>query len=302
VPSAAAIPIPSPPSSDPATIALGKKLFNEPLFAKNLSFSCASCHQLNNAGMDGLPKYIGMNKTVGDLNTPTVFNSSLNFRQFWDGRVKTLAEVVNDHVSDKTIFANDWDTIIQQITDNSLYSADFKKIYSDGVNQANINDALTTYIENLLTPNSNFDRFLKGDHSALSSDAQEGYELFIRSGCITCHQGPNLGGNLFQRLGIYKNYFQDKDTIKKADYGLFNVTGKEEDKFVFKVPSLRNITLTGPYLHDGSIKTLPEIIQIMAIYQVGHPLRSDEINSIVLFLESLTAEPSRNLLEIKENK
>ncbi len=288
------------PGIDPEKIELGKKLFQEPLFSKSLSASCASCHQLNNAGVDNLPQYIGMEKKPGQVNTPSVFNASLNFLQFWDGRAQSIEDVINDHVKDETILANTWPTIVQEISQNSIYAADFKKIYPSGVTQDNIINALNVYIDNLVTPNSNFDRFLKGDKSALSNEAQKGYRLFRKYGCITCHQGANLGGNLHQKLGIYKDYFADKAPLKKADYGYYNVTGKEDDKFVFKVPSLRNISRTGPYLHDGSVKTLPEMIHIMGIYQVGQPLRNDEVHAIAQFLQTFSATPAAKLITNKK--
>ncbi|HRE30683.1 MAG TPA: cytochrome c peroxidase [Candidatus Berkiella sp.] len=286
--------------ADPAKIELGKKLYQEPMFAKDLSASCASCHQLKNAGVDNLPQYIGMNKQVGTVNTPTILNVSLNFRQFWDGRAKSIAEAISDHVQDKSIFDSNWPTIVQHLSENSIYSEDFKKIYPQGITKATIEDALTVYIENLLTINSNFDKFMAGDRNALTNDAQKGFRLFKKYGCIFCHQGPNLGGNLYQRLGIYKDYYADKGPPKKSDLGLYNVTGKPEDKYVFKVPTLRNISRTGPYLHDGSIKTLPEMIQLMAIYQVGQPLRNDEVNSIATFLQSLNGQPDNDLITNQE--
>lgn len=301
-PNSAAIPVPMAPGIEPAKIELGKKLFQEHVFSKNLSTSCASCHQLGNSGVDNLPRYIGMEKKPGQVNTPSVFNANLNFLQFWDGRAKTIEDVINDHVIDETVFANTWPTIVQEISQNNLYAEDFKQSYPNGVTQENIINALKIYIDNLVTPNSSFDRYLKGDKTALSNEAQKGYRLFRKYGCITCHQGPNLGGNLHQKLGIYKDYFADKGTLKKEDYGYYNVTGKEDDKFVFKVPSLRNISRTGPYLHDGSVKTLPEMIQIMAIYQVGQPLRNDEVNAIAQFLQTFSADPAAKLITNKQTE
>lgn len=299
--SISSMPVPVPQLTEHDKIELGKTLFHEPLFAKNLSASCASCHQLKNSGVDNLTRYLTINKTSGSLNTPSVFNASLNFRQFWNGRAKTIADAIDDHVADETVFANNWPEIVQKISDNSLYTTSFKKVYPNGVTKDNINNALTVYIESLLTPNSAFDRFLKGDKTALSNDELKGYRLFRKYGCVSCHQGPNMGGNLYQRLGVYKNYFADKGITGKADFGLFNVTGKEEDKHVFKVPSLRNISLTGPYLHNGSVKTLPEMIQIMGIYQVGQPIRTEDANMIALFLQSLNAKPEKALITINEN-
>ena len=299
-PSTALQPIPEPQMQGPVKIDLGKRLFEEPMLSKNLSTSCSSCHQLKNAGVDNLPRYLTMDKKPGAVNTPSIFNSSLNFRQFWDGRAKTIADVVNDHVSDKTIFDNNWPSIVEKIGKNTLYDNDFKIAYPEGVTQETINDALKSYIDNLLTSKSKFDLYLKGDKTALTNDQLKGYRLFRKYGCATCHQGPNIGGNLYQRMGVYKNYFADKGTIEKADLGLFNVTGKEEDKFYFKVPSLRNISLTGPYLHDGSVKTLPEMIQIMGVYQVGQPIRTEEADSIAQFLQSLNAKPLERLVNTSE--
>lgn len=300
--SVSSIPVPAPQLTEREKIELGKTLFQDPLFAKNLSTSCASCHQLKNSGVDNLTRYLTINKTQGSVNTPSVFNASLNFRQFWNGRAKTIADAIDDHVKDETIFANNWPDIVHKIGANSLYASSFKKIYANGVTKDNINNALTVYIENLVTPNSAFDRYLKGDKTALSNEELKGYRLFRKYGCVSCHQGPNMGGNLFQRLGIYKNYFADKGTNGKADLGLYNVTGKEEDKYVFKVPSLRNIALTGPYLHDGSVKTLPEMIQIMGIYQAGQPIRNEDANAIAQFLQSLNATPEKELLTIENTE
>lgn len=282
----AALPLPTPPTIDTPKIKLGKALFNDPLFSKNNTLSCNSCHSLQNAGIDGLPRYRGIYKTEGTLNTPTVLNSKLNFRQFWDGRAKNLYEVIDDHINNKTIFANDWTTIIESIKARETYNEPFQKLYSGEMSPEKVKDALAAFLDNLLTPNSPFDRYLKGDKTALSADAVKGYELFQQYGCITCHEGPNLGGNLFEKLGIYQDYFAAR-AVLPSDLGLYNVTKKEEDKFVFKVPSLRNIALTGPYLHDGSIQRLEDVIEIMGVYQVGQPIPKFQIPYLIKFLESL---------------
>lgn len=282
------LPIPDPPKAKTEKVNLGKHLYEDTLFSKDQSLSCYSCHSLKKGGTDNLSKYIGMNKKEGLLNTPTVLNASLNFRQFWDGRAKTLNDVIEDHIADPTVFANQWPTIIQRIKENTYLTSLFKNIYNSPPTPENSKDALTTYLKNLVTPNSPFDRFLKGDKSAISEDAKKGYLLFKNHGCITCHQGPNVGGNLYQHFGIYKDYFTTRGNITKPDLGLYNVTGKEEDKFVFKVPSLRNIVYTGYYLHDGSIVSLTDTINLMAIYQIGEPIPNQEIALITKFLESLS--------------
>lgn len=284
---AAIVPVPPPELKDTPKYLLGKKLFEDPLFSSNHSLSCNSCHSLQKAGTDGLPRYIGMNKVEGALNTPTVFNARLNFKQFWDGRAKNLSAVIDDHITDKTVFSNSWEAIIEEINKNDDYVSTFKTEYLvPHISDQTVKDALTVYLNNLMTPHSAFDRYLDGDETALSEDAKKGYALFIQYGCETCHQGPSMGGNLFQKLGIYKDYYAGRTTVP-ADLGMYNITKNESDKYIFKVPSLRNITLTAPYLHDGSIKTLEEIIEIMGIYQVGQPIPKFEIDYIIKFLESL---------------
>lgn len=281
-------PITEAPITNENKVTLGKDLFNDPLFSRDKTLSCASCHSLNKGGTDNLARYIGLDKREGQFNTPTIFNSSLNFKQFWDARASTLGEAIDDHVASSTIFGNTWADIVHRVKENSAYTTAFAHIYKKEINQHTIKDALTAYINTLSTPHSPFDRFLQGDTKALSNDAQKGYQLFKKYGCITCHQGPNMGGNLIMRLGIYKEYYPTQKTPTTADLGLFNITGKEEDKYAFKVPTLRNIALTAPYLHDGSIKTLDEVIKIMGVYQVGQPIPNSDIPYIVKFLESLT--------------
>lgn len=269
---------------------LGKQLYTDTLFSKDLSHACYSCHSLKKAGTDRLPRYIGLNKKEGTINTPTVLNASFNFRQFWDGRAKTLKEVIEDHLKDNTVFANNWSTVIQRIKENAFLADSFKKIYKEGITANTIKDALTVYLESLVTTDSAFDKYLKGDQSALSDDQKKGYRLFKYYGCITCHQGMNAGGNLLQKMGIYQDYFAKKPTIAKSDLGYFNYTGKEEDKYVFKIPTLRNVALTAPYLHDGSVNTLADVVQMMAIYEVGQPIPAHEVPYIVKFLESLSGK------------
>ncbi len=282
-------PIPTPVKYEPNKIAAGKALFNAPLFSSNNTISCNSCHILNRGGTDNLPTYVGINKQPGTLNTPTVLNASLNFRQFWNGRAKSLADVVEDHLLDPTVFDNNWNVVIQRIKEKPKLVALFKDAYQGEINENTIKDALSVYQHTLLTPNSALDRF-RVDKAAMSPDALKGYQLFKNYGCRTCHQGPGVGGNLYQKLGIYKDYFATKSKITKADLGLYNITGKEEDKYVFKVPSLRNVTLTAPYLHDGSAATLEEVIQIMGIYQVGQPIQPFDVPYIIKFLQSLSGK------------
>lgn len=287
-------PITAKENLNPKKIQLGELLFNEVKFSQSFTHSCATCHNLKKGGTDKQTHFVGSNAVEGTLNTPTVFNSRYNFRQFWDGRAKTLKDVINDHLLDKHIYNNNWESLIERLQSSTKYNELFKSIYHENIQQSHIEEVLEQYLHTLITPNSPFDRYVRGDTKAISEDAQKGYELFNNYGCISCHQGPNVGGNLYQKMGIYKNYFDKKDKINESDLGRFNVTNRDEDTFVFKVPSLRNVALTGPYLHDGSAETLEEVVQIMAEYQVGQKLPAYEISHIVKFLETLTGDQPVN--------
>ncbi len=283
-------PIPQQQASSSTIMSLGKKLFNEARLSKEHSHTCASCHQLPLFGTDQEETYIGFHNVAGAINTPTILNVHYNFKQFWDGRAESINEVIDDHIFDKTIFNNDWDTIIQRLNDNPDYKTLFGEAFQDGITENNIEFSIKTYLTTLTTPNAPFDLFISGDAAAISNDAKKGFELFKQFGCISCHQGKNIGGNLFQKMGVYKNYFEEKQFISQSDLGRYNVTGKEKDKFVFKVPSLRNVTRTAPYLHDGTAKNLKDVIRIMAEYQVGQPIVEQEITYIVEFLKTLNGE------------
>jgi cytochrome c peroxidase len=170
------------------------------------------------------------------------------------------------------------------------YAASFNAIFPDGIQPGNIKSVIAEFERSLITPNCRFDKFLRGDDSALNAKEKEGYRKFKSYGCTSCHQGVNVGGNMFETLGAMADYFAARGNVTKADYGRFNVTGKEEDRFVFKVPSLRNVALTGPYLHDGSAKRLEDAVDVMGKYQLGRSLSSEDIDEIVSFLKTLTGE------------
>lgn len=280
--------IPQTSDANPNLAKLGQKLFSEPLFSRDNDQACISCHQIHFSENEQMTsKYRGFKQIEGMLNTPTILNATYNFRQFWNGRVKTIPEAIDDHVSDKTIFNNDWKTIIERLKSDSAYSKTFDANFADGVTEENIEASLNTYVKTLITPNAPFDKYLEGDEKAISDEAKAGYQMFKDYGCISCHQGLNIGGNLFQKMGIYKDYFADRKFISQADLGLYNVTGEEDDKFVFKVPSLRNVARTAPYFHDGSAEDLKTAVQVMAEYQVGKPISNKDANSIIEFLNTL---------------
>jgi cytochrome c peroxidase len=183
-----------------------------------------------------------------------------------------------------------WEEIIPKLKKNSEYQAIFDRLYKDGITEDNIKNAIVTFEHSLVTPNSRFDKFLMGDKNALNSEEKQGYDLFKEYGCVSCHQGVNIGGNLFQNFGVIGDYFKDRGNLTKADLGLFNVTGKEEDCYFFKVPSLRNISLTPPYFHDGSAKTLEQAVRVMGKYQLGRQLSQNDTDLIIKFLNTLNGE------------
>jgi cytochrome c peroxidase len=271
-------------------VALGKQLFHDTRFSRDNSVSCASCHVLNKGGVDLLQLPVGVNGTKGVVNTPTVFNSGFNFRQFWDGRAQTLELQVPGPIHNPLEMKSNWDEVLAKLKASPDYVTAFAALYSDGITTVNIVDAIATYERSLYTPNSRFDQFLRGDTSSITIEEAQGYRLFRSYGCATCHQGVNVGGNMFQRMGIVADYFEERGNITEADLGLLNITEKLEDQYVFKVPSLRLVTLTPPYMHDGSVPTLEGAIEVMAYYQLGRSIPDSEIGLIAQFLKTLVGQ------------
>ena len=224
------------------------------------------------------------------LNTPTVFNSGLNFRQFWDGRAATLEDQVDGPLLSPQEMNAKWADILAYLRQDRRYLNDFQRIYHTVPDQDSVRNAIATFERSLITPNSRFDQFLRGQSDALTEDEKQGYTLFKAYGCASCHQGVNVGGNLYQRLGIAKDYFIDRGPVQKVDLGRLNLTGRNRDRYVFKVPSLRNVELTAPYFHDGSIPTLESAVDLMATYQLGREIPAKESTQIVQFLKTLTGE------------
>ena len=283
-------PIPVALPYDLDKYALGERLFREPGLSKNGQISCASCHQFEAGGADSSRYSNGVSNTLTQVNTPTIFNIAYNFRINWDGQYDSLAVHTNELVQNPRVMGGVWEDITQKIAKADGYRQAFETIYTDGISSVNIVDAIVTYEAALTTPNAAFDRYLKGDHSAISAAAKAGYDLFKAYGCASCHQGTNVGGNMFQKFGVLGDYFSDRGNITEADLGRFNVTGVESDRYVFRVPSLRNVALTPPYFHDGSAQTLKEAIEIMVKYQLGRPIPAIDIKQIAEFLETLTGE------------
>jgi len=269
---------------------LGKKLFFDPRLSRDGTISCAHCHDLQNGGDDGLQFSIGIEGKRGDINAPTVYNSVFNFRQFWDGHAKDLQEQARGPIENPVEMGYSMEKAVMVLKNDSSYDEEFKALYPEGITEETITDALAEFEKALVTPNSPFDRYLKGDMNAISEKAKEGYRLFESKGCILCHNGVNIGGNFYNKFGIFKD-------ANSSRLGRYNITKREEDKFVFKVPSLRNIALTAPYMHDGRAKTLTDAVEIMTEHQLGRYMKPEEIENIVEFLKTLTGEMPRIIKE-----
>ncbi|MBE9041134.1 cytochrome-c peroxidase [Oscillatoriales cyanobacterium LEGE 11467] len=284
-------PIPLTQDLDEEKVALGERLFHEPKLSINDTISCATCHLLDKGGTDGLGTSLGMQGSNTGLNSPTVFNSGFHWRLNWDGSAATLEEQADGPVAAaKEMGGMSWEDVIDKLKRSTDYVSAFNRAYDDGVTGDNIKDAISIFQRSLYTPNAPFDRYLRGDENAISDDAKAGYNLFKSYGCITCHQGMLVGGNMFQKVGIFGDYFADRGNVIKSDLGRYNVTQDDSDRHVFKVPSLRNITRTAPYFHDGNPKTLDEAIKLMGQYQLGVDLPQEDVDLIMQFLITLTGE------------
>ncbi len=283
-------PLPERIEVDPAKVALGRALFHDPRLSKDDTISCASCHDLASGGDDGRRVSIGVDDRRGVVNSPTVFNAGLNFRQFWDGRAKTLEEQIDGPVQSEFEMGSLWPGVIAKLYRDPDYLERFGDIYPDGITRLNVRNAIAEFIRSLVTPNSRFDRWLKGDDDALDEQEKRGYRLFKDYGCVSCHQGANVGGNMFQVFGVLNEYFRKRGNITEADLGRYNITGNEADRHAFKVPALRMAALTAPYLHDGSAETLRDVVDVMFEFQLGREAPNQDKEAIVAFIETLAGE------------
>ncbi|MDL2216405.1 cytochrome-c peroxidase [Desulfovibrio sp. OttesenSCG-928-M14] len=285
-------PIPDSLSTDANKVALGLTLFNDTRLSADNSISCHSCHELDKAGTDNARFAEGINRQKGDVNSPTVFNAVFNFRQFWDGRVATLHEqVAGPPFNPVEMGSKDWQQILGKLQEDEDLSAKFTAVYADGWTPQNIQDAISEYERTLITPNSRFDKWLKGDVLAISVIEADGYQLFKDYRCATCHVGKALGGQSYEYMDLKKDYFKDRGGVPlDSDAGRKNHTAKDEHKHLFKVPNLRNIELTAPYLHDGTVESLDESVRIMGLYLAGITIPEQSRDSIVAFLRTLTGE------------
>lgn len=283
-------PLPAVTGLDPGKVELGRALFHEPRLSRDNTVSCASCHDFGKGGADGRSRSRGINQAEGTISAPSVFNSAFNFKQFWDGRAATLEEQIDGPIQNPAEMGSTWSEVVEKLRATPAYVTAFAKLYPGGIEPRNIKDAIAQFERSLTTPDSRFDRYLRGEEAALTEEEKSGYRKFKSRGCASCHQGVNVGGNMFAPLGAMGDYFGNRGKVTAVDYGRFNVTGREEDRFVFKVPSLRNIARTAPYFHDGSALRLEDAVRTMATYQLGRELPEVDVEEIAKFLRTLTGE------------
>ena len=262
-------PIPAPPAADPLKLALGERLFEDPGLSRNRSRSCLSCHDTRHNGADANRHDRAIDGAELFLNTNTVFNAALSFRLNWEGDVKALESHVAASLESPRTMDITMDEALGRLRTNPEMATRFEKAYGHEPDRASLLDAIATYERSLLTPGSRFDQWLEGDETALSQEEQRGYELFESFGCISCHQGVNVGGNLFERHGIFAPLAAPKPEI-------------------LRVPSLRNVAVTPPYFHDGSAATLEDAVRRMAAAQLDRTLSDQQTSAIVAFLRTLT--------------
>ena len=284
-------PIPDRIDVDPAKAALGEKLYHDTRLSGDDTISCASCHDLALGGTDQHVVSDGIRGQMGGINSPTTYNAALNFAQFWDGRAATLEAQADGPPNNPVEMGSNWTPITEKLTKDAAFVKEFTAAYPEGVNKTTVTHAIAEYERTLLTPNSKFDKYLKGDPAALTADEKHGYDVFVEKGCATCHVGELLGGKSYEVMGRRGDYFAARGgKLTDADNGRYNVTKDEKDRHAFKVPTLRNVARTFPYLHDGSKKTLREAVDAMAVYQGGAPLAEKDAQDVVKFLETLTGE------------
>lgn len=278
-------PIKPPASINVGMVELGKKLYFDPRLSKSGIMSCNTCHNLSMGGTDNIPTSVGDKWQQGPINAPTVLNSSLNLAQFWDGRAADLKEQAGGPIANPGEMAFTHTLAINVLESIPAYVREFKMVFGkDKIDIDQVTLAIAEFEKTLVTPNSRFDQWLLGNKDALTKAELEGYTLFKDSGCVACHNGEAVGGNSFQKMGVVEPYKGNMPDGRAA------VTGKDEDRFNFKVPTLRNVEMTYPYFHDGAANTLTEAVDVMGRLQLGRKFTKDENAKIVAFLKTLTGD------------
>lgn len=279
-------------SSDSELVRLGRTLYFEPRLSSTGKISCNSCHPLDHYGTTDTRFSVGINGRVGRRNAPTVYNASGHFRQFWDGRAETLAEQVPEPLQNGFEMGTTPDRVASTLRDIPGYGPLFAGAFpgqTQPITIGNVALAIAAFERGLITP-SRWDQYLDGDVHALSPSEKEGARLFSNLGCIVCHTGANVGGTMYEKLGVHSPW------PNQTDHGRRDVTHNAADDMVFKVPSLRNVARTPPYFHDGSVESLETAVRMMAHHQLGVDLTAEEARSIATWLGSLTGEIPRDYI------
>jgi cytochrome c peroxidase len=270
-------------------VQLGRKLFHDPRLSQGNAVACSTCHELQSGGDDGRARSLGSDGQPLDFNTPTVFNVSGNSRLNWEGNFRTLEGQNESVLLNVRIMNTTWDELLTKLRNDSDYLKGFSAVYGSSPARPHVLDALATFERSLVTPNSRFDRRLRGELGAISPEEEQGYQLFKSYGCVACHQGTNVGGNLSQPFGIFDDPFRPRGEVRIGQDRVAP-TSAEGDGQLYRVPSLRNVAVTAPYFHNGYTASLAEAVEIMGRSQLGRELSTDDVRLIVQFLNTLTGE------------
>jgi len=284
------------PADNPTTeakVELGKMLYHDPRLSSTGTVSCSSCHNTMLGGEDNRPNSMGVNGQTGGRSAPTVWNSAFNKVQFWDGRAASLEEQAAGPVTNPIEMGmKSWDDVVTRLNSIDGYKKAFTEAFPDGsISKDNATKAIAAYERTLITPNSPYDKYAAGDQTALTEQQVRGMNKAVELGCTGCHSGPAFnGGGSFQKFPVYQNEYYQAQYHFSKDKGVAEVTKKESDEHLFKVPTLRNVALTAPYFHNGSVKTLDQAIKAMAKLQLNKDLAQGDIDDIEAFLNALTGE------------
>lgn len=276
-------------------VALGEALYFDPRLSESHALSCASCHNMGLGGADARSTSVGHHWQLGGRNAPTVLNSAYNLAQFWDGRAADLVEQAAGPIANPVEMAMPNGQLVPTVKSIPGYAPMFAKAFpaeENPITEKNIPLAIAAYEATLVTPNSPFDRFLKGDAKALDDQQRRGLQAFMDNGCTACHSGMNVGGSMYAKFGMVAA--PPASMLPASDLGRYDVTKEDTDRYAFKVPTLRNVALTAPYFHTGSVWSLDEAVKVMAQTQLGKTLSDSETSDIVAFLGSLTGDQPKS--------
>lgn len=282
-------PLPLSVAEDRAKVQLGERLFQDTQLSHDRSRSCATCHPLDAGGMDGAPRARALDNVKVLRNTPTIFNLRYDLFFNWDGATESLPVHDEKVLLSPALMNTTWPELLGRLRPDADYASGFARAYPTGITRESVLDALATYERTLTTPYARFDRFLAGERTAISPGEQQGYQLFKSYGCVACHQGINIGGNLLQVFGVF-DYPDLGPDCKDSDQGRYTITKDEADRRVFRVPSLRNVAVTAPYFHNGCAATLAVAVNTMARVQLGRSIRPQDVRLIIGFLNTLTGD------------